>query len=254
MFEAIILGIVQGLTEFIPVSSTAHLVFLPELFGWHGAVDSMSFDVALHFGTTIALLAFFWQDWMEILFNNRRMLWLILAGSVPAGVVGILLRKVIEESLRTPVLIAVMLVLFGVVMYIAERYQGKKEMRDFRLADIIAVGLAQALALMPGVSRSGATISAGLFMGYSRPAAARFSFLLSTPAICGATLLESKHIMHGLDAEMSIFAAGFVTSLLAGWGALLFLMRYLERHSVNVFVYYRFAFAALIALTVWQKG
>jgi undecaprenyl-diphosphatase len=147
-----------------------------------------------------------------------------------------------------------MLVLFGVVMYIAERYQGKKEMRDFRLADIIAVGLAQALALMPGVSRSGATISAGLFMGYSRPAAARFSFLLSTPAICGATLLESKHIMHGLDAEMSIFAAGFVTSLLAGWGALLFLMRYLERHSVNVFVYYRFAFAALIALTVWQKG
>lgn len=254
MFEAIILGIVQGLTEFIPVSSTAHLVFLPELFGWHGSVDSMAFDVALHFGTTLALLAFFWRDWMDILFNNRRLLWLILAGSVPAGVVGIMFKKVIEESFRTPPLMASMLVLFGFIMFAAEKFGGRKTLSDFKLPDAVTVGLAQALALVPGVSRSGATISAGLFMGYSRPAAARFSFLLSTPAICGATLLESKHIMHGLDADMSIFAAGFVTSLLAGWGALLFLMRYLERHSVNVFVYYRLAFAALMILTIWQKG
>ncbi|MBI5141616.1 MAG: undecaprenyl-diphosphate phosphatase [Nitrospirae bacterium] len=254
MFEAIILGIVQGLTEFMPVSSTAHLVFLPELFGWHGAVDSMAFDVALHFGTTLALLVFFWQDWMEILLKNRRMLWLILAGSVPAGVLGLLFRKVIEESFRTPALMAAMLILFGGVMYVAEKFGGRKTLSDLGLPDAVTVGMAQALALVPGVSRSGATISAGLFMGYSRPAAARFSFLLSTPAICGATLLESKHIMHGLDAEMSIFATGFVTSLLAGWGALLFLMRYLERHPVNVFVYYRLAFAALIIVTLWQKG
>ena len=254
MIEAIILGVIQGLTEFIPVSSTAHLVILPDVFEWSGVLNSLAFDVALHFGTTLALISFFWRDWVNILTRNRKMLWFIILASVPVGVVGLTLRTMIEESLRTLEVIAAMLVVFGVVMLLAERVSAKKDLTKMTLRDALIVGMAQVIALIPGVSRSGVTISAGLFAGYRRADAARFSFLLSTPAIVGATLLESRKIFHGLDADPSLFAAGFAAALISGYLALEFLMKFLQKHPVNIFVYYRFILAAGIILILCLRG
>ena len=248
MIAAVILGIVQGLTEFIPVSSTAHLVILPRFLGGPEVLQSLSFDVALHFGTTLALLGFFWRDWMEILTARRRLLWLIVLGCVPVGVVGLAFKDWLELHLRQLWIIASTLVAFGGVMLVAERFGGGKRLSEMSLRDALVIGAAQVLALVPGVSRSGITISAGLFAGYRRADAARFSFLLSTPAILGATLLESRKILHGLDAGLDVFGAGFLSSLIAGWAALGFLMKYLEKRPVNVFVYYRFFLAAGVIL------
>ncbi len=262
MLEAIVLGVIQGLTEFIPVSSTAHLVILPDLFEWSGVLNSLAFDVALHFGTTLALISFFWRDWMEILTRNRKMLWFIIAATVPVGIVGLTLKTRIEESLRSLEVIAVMLVVFGIVMLVAEKASARKSLNNSKklnklknlkkmnLRDALIVGIAQVIALVPGVSRSGVTISAGLFAGYRREDAARFSFLLSTPAIVGATLLESRNIIHGFDAEPSLFAAGFAAALVSGYMALEFLMKFLQKHPVTVFVYYRFILAAGIILVL----
>lgn len=253
MFEAILLGIVQGLTEFIPVSSTAHLVILPEVFGWSDVVQSLTFDVALHFGTTLALLTFFWKDWMEILLRRRRLLLLIVLACVPVGIVGLTMKDWLEANLRTLWVIATSLVVFGLVMLLSERFGGGRRMRDMSLRDALLIGCAQVLALVPGVSRSGITISAGLFAGYARSEAARFSFLLSTPAIVGATLLESRKIAHGLDAGWPVFAVGFIASVIAGYGALGFLMKYLEKRPVNLFVYYRFVLAAGVILVMLNR-
>jgi len=260
LLEAIVLGVIQGLTEFIPVSSTAHLVILPEVFEWSGVLNSLAFDVALHFGTTLALISFFWRDWIEILTRNRKMLWFIFAATIPVGIAGLTLRARIEESLRSMDVIAAMLVVFGVVMLVAEKVSVKKgvnnlenlkTLKKMNLRDALIVGVAQVLALVPGVSRSGVTISAGLFAGYRREDAARFSFLLSTPAIVGATLLESRKIIHGFDADPALFAAGFTAALISGYMALEFLMKYLQKHPVTVFVYYRFILAAGIILVLY---
>lgn len=254
MFESVILGIVQGLTEFIPVSSTAHLVILPDFFGWSGLVQSQAFDVALHFGTTLALILFFWRDWLEILTGNRRLLLYILAASVPVGLVGLTLKDTIEATLRTLELISAMLIIFGMVMLFSERARTSRGLGEITLKHALFIGIAQVLALIPGVSRSGVTISAGLLAGYRRHDSARFSFLLSTPAIVGATLLESRKIAHGLDAEFSVFAAGFLTSVISGYLALAFLMGFLRRNPVNVFVYYRFFLAAGAILFLCLHG
>jgi len=253
MFEAIILGIIQGLTEFIPVSSTAHLVILPEVFGWSEVVHSLAFDVALHFGTTLALLTFFWKDWREILMRRRRLLWFIVLACVPVGVVGLTMKDWIEVHLRTLWVIATALIVFGFVMLLSERFGGGRRLRDMSLRDALLIGCAQVLALVPGVSRSGITISAGLFSGYARADAARFSFLLSTPAILGATMLESRKIVHGLDTGWPVFAAGFIASIIAGYGALGFLMKFLEKRPVNLFVYYRFVLAAGVILVMVNR-
>jgi len=254
MFESIFLGIVQGLTEFIPVSSTAHLVLLPEFFGWSGLVNSLTFDIALHFGTTAALLGYFWKDWLDILLNRRKLLLLIVLGTVPVGIVGILFKDLISDHLRRMDVIAAMLVLFGGVMLLSERTKTRKTLADFNIRDVLIVGFAQTLALIPGVSRSGITIAAGLFAGYQRQDAARFSFLLSTPAVLGATILESPAILKGLDADISVFLSGFLCSLVAGLAALGFLMKFLKRNPVTVFVYYRFLLAGGIILTLCLRG
>ena len=248
MLEAIILGIVQGLTEFIPVSSTGHLVLFHALFGWTGEVDSLTFDVALHFGTTTALIGFFWKDWIEILTRRRKLLYMIIAATVPAGIVGVGFRDVISQALRRLDVIAVMLVLFGVLMLVSERFRAEKKLADLTWRDALLIGLAQAVALIPGVSRAGITITAGLFAGYRRADAARFSFLLSTPAVLGATVLESRGILQGLDANLGVFAVGFISSFIAGLLALVFLMKFLKENPVTAFVYYRFVLAGGIAL------
>jgi undecaprenyl-diphosphatase len=255
MAAALFLGIIQGLTEFLPVSSTAHLVIFPWFFGWHGGLDSLTFDIALHAGTLVALVACFWRDWVDMAMKNRRLFWLIVVASVPAGIAGVLLNDMVETNLRSPYIICGSLVIVGVVMLLSERSKKTREMRDLSLSDAVAVGLSQAVALIPGVSRSGITISAGLFRGMEREAAARFSFLLSTPVIAGAVVLHAHKIFSGRAAYVpGLFAAGFVASAVTGFVAIKFLMQFFRKHPLNIFVYYRFCLAAVIVFGLWARG
>ena len=252
--EALILGIVQGLTEFLPVSSTAHLVLFPWFFHWTGELDSLTFDVALHAGTLLALLVCFWRDWVELIFTRRRLFSLIVIASVPAGIAGFILHDVVEHTLRSPYVIAVSLVVFGCIMLIAEKLNKHKSMENITLADALTIGIAQAIAIIPGVSRSGITISAGLYRGIDRESSARFSFLLSTPIIAGATALHAVKLMNGnADYQMSLFAVGLIASAVTGFAALRFLMSFFRNHPLNVFAYYRFGLAAVIIAGLWLR-
>lgn len=254
MLEAIILGIVQGITEFLPVSSTAHLILFPWFFGWKGELDTLTFDVALHAGTLLALIMCFWKDWLEIFLNNRRLLTLLIVATLPAGIAGILLNHVVENTLRNPLIIAVMLVVVGIVMLISEKAKKGKVIKGVSLFDAVIIGIAQAIAIIPGVSRSGITISAGLFRGLERDASARFSFILSTPVILGATFLEGKKLVSGGNHDPGLFMAGFITSAVTGFIAIKFLMYFFRRHPLNIFVYYRFMLAVIIIGGIWLKG
>ncbi len=255
MLEAIILGIVQGLTEFLPISSTAHLILFPWFFGWKGDIDSLTFNVALHAGTLLALLICFWKDWREILLNNRKLLSLLVAATLPAGIAGILFNDAVETTLRSPLIIVFTLVLFGIVMLISERWKRGREIKDMTFSDAIIIGAAQAVALIPGVSRSGITISAGLFRGLEREAAARFSFILSTPVIFSAALFEGRKLISNAGAyDLNLFLAGVVTSAVTGFIAIKFLLYFLKKHPLNIFVYYRFMLALIIMAGIWLKG
>ncbi|MDO8673375.1 MAG: undecaprenyl-diphosphate phosphatase, partial [Dehalococcoidia bacterium] len=228
LLHAIILGIVQGLTEFMPVSSSAHLVLVPKFLGFNDAIltgpAALRFDVALHIGTLIAVLGFFWRDWLEILGSlyrsvrersfgdpKRRLGWFIALATIPGIVAGVILESKAETVFRDPKLIAVMLILLGLVLLFADSV-GKRarEMDKLTLRDSLVIGVAQALAIIPGVSRSGSTISAGLFMGLTRDTAARFSFLLGTPIIAGAAAKAAYEIAKlGLPSdELLGFAVG----------------------------------------------
>jgi undecaprenyl-diphosphatase len=255
MLESIILGIVQGFTEFLPVSSTAHLILFPWFFGWKNGIDSLTFDVALHAGTLLALIICFWKDWVEMLLNNGRLLVLLIAATLPAGIAGILLKDAVETTLRSPFVIVFTLVSFGIVMLISERWKRGKEIKGMTFSDAVIIGVSQAAALIPGVSRSGITISAGLFRGLEREASARFSFLLSTPVIFGAALVEGrKLISSAANYDLNLFMAGFVASGVTGFIAIKFLLYFLRKHPLNVFVYYRFILAVIIIGGIWLKG
>jgi undecaprenyl-diphosphatase len=260
IFEAIILGIVQGFTEFLPISSSAHLILLPWMFGWQGTlVDSLNFDVALHAGTLVAIMAFFWRDWLLLLgkfftgikdgtwkTNEGRIVWFIVLATIPAGVLGMKYEHVVEKSFRDPLLVAAALVVISGVMWAAERYSAKTaSLGRMSLGHALFIGFAQALALVPGVSRSGITISAGLMSGYKREDAARFSFLLSTPVIAGAAILK-LHKLHLAAGEALPFALGTVFSAIVGYLCIKFLLQYLNRHSLNLFVWYRLALAGIV--------
>lgn len=254
MIEAFILGIVQGLTEFLPVSSTAHLILFPWFFNWTGELDSLTFDVALHAGTLLSLVACFWTDWIELILRKQKLFMLIMAASVPAGIAGILLNDYVEHALRSPYIIALTLVIFGAVMLLAERMNKTRNIEDICFADAIMIGCAQAIALIPGVSRSGITISAGLFRSLEREAAARFSFLLSTPIIAGATLLHARKLLQSsADYNMSLFLIGFIAAALSGYAAIKFLMHFLKNHRLHAFVYYRFGLALVIISGIWLR-
>ncbi len=243
LLQAIVLGLIQGLTEFLPISSTAHLILMPWLFGWTGQVDTLTFNVALHGGTLLALLVCFYRDWINMLMHDRKMLFTIFAAIIPAGVAGIAFHDIIEHSLRHPLVIVASLIVFGALMIVAER-TGQQTKRKVSFLNAMVIGCAQAIALIPGVSRSGITITAGLFSNLSRETAARFSFLLSTPVIGGATLLECKQLFKTPGSyQLDIFAAGFVAAFISGIFAIQFLMRYLKKHPLNVFAYYRFVLA-----------
>jgi undecaprenyl-diphosphatase len=254
IFEAVVLGIVQGITEFLPVSSTAHLILMPWFFNWSGEVDTLTFDVALHGGTLLSLLFCFWKDWIELIAKKHRLFGLIILASIPAGLAGFFLNDFAEHTLRSPLLISMMLIVVGCVMLLAEKARQHRNLSGTRLNDAIVIGAAQALAIIPGVSRSGITISAGLFRGFGREASARFSFLLSTPIIAGATLLHFKKAFfdHG-DHDFGLFAAGFLSSCITGIIAIKFLLAFLKKHPLNLFVYYRFVLAVVIIAGIWLR-
>lgn len=252
--QALVLGVVQGLSEFLPISSSGHLILVPWLLGW--PEHSLSFNAALHLGTALALLLYFWPEWLKLVGSflaglrapaaRQRPEWrlciLLLLGSIPAGLAGLLLESTVERLVRQPWLVALLLILFGVLLLAADRLGSKQRaLADIGLADALAVGLAQVLALVPGVSRSGITITAGLLRGLDRPAAARFSFLLSTPITLAAALYSlRKAVGPGAAAgELGIFAIGVAGAAISGVLVIGFLLGFLQRHSLASFVWYR---------------
>lgn len=250
--EAILLGIVQGLTEFLPVSSTAHLIILPWFMGWKGDVDTLTFDIALHAGTLVALIFCFWKDWVELFIKKQKLLGRIILASLPAGVAGYFLNDFVEKSLREPLLISLMLVVVGFVMLVSEKANKYKSLEQTDLVDAVSIGIAQVVAIIPGVSRSGITISAGLFRGLRREESARFSFLLATPIIAGATLLHLEKLMTDHESyDLQLFVAGLIASCITGLIAIKFLLSFLKRFPLNAFVYYRFALAVGIIAVIW---
>jgi undecaprenyl-diphosphatase len=265
VLQAIVIGIVQGLTEFLPISSSGHLIVVPYLLGWDDAlINSLAFSVILHLGTLIALLAYFWRDWVRLVpaglaalrdrsFRDdpdRRLAWLIAVTMPPAILVGILLNDAIESTFRQPVLVAVMLVIGSAIMWLADRL-GRKLLPIERLsfAGAFGVGCAQALALVPGISRAGVSISAGLAFGLTREAAARFAFLMATPIIAGAGAWETRKLLAGeagVPLDPLVLAAGFAASAVAGLVAITLLLRYLRDHPLTIFIVYRLLLAAVI--------
>ncbi len=254
IFQAILLGIIQGITEFLPISSTAHLVITPWIFGWDGTVNSLSFDIAVHVGTLISLLICFWRDWIDIFFRNRRMLAYIVIGTIPAGLAGVLFHSIIENELRNPLIIVFTLIVFGAVMLLAEKL-GRRDRENISILDVFVIGIAQAIALIPGVSRSGITIAAGLFRGLDRAYAAKFSFLLSTPAIAGAAMLDfCKSLKIDYAHDYSLFAVGIITATITGIVAIKFLLSFLKQYPLNIFIYYRWVLALVIFLLYFLRS
>jgi undecaprenyl-diphosphatase len=256
MFEAVMLGIVQGLTEFIPVSSSAHLIVLPWFFKWQGFVDTLAFDVALHFGTLLSLLFYFRNDWITLLKTAGRkdsLIWHICIATVPAVAAGLVFHKDVER-LRSPLLIAFTLFFVAALMIIVEKKRaggGSTSLYGISRMDAVMIGIAQALALVPGVSRSGITIVAGLMRGIKRQDSARFSFLLSTPVVLGASVFEARKLVMSNEVELDLFITGVIASAAAGYFAIKYLLRFLQNHSLVPFACYRFFLAFVIILTIW---
>ncbi len=263
LYQVVLLALIQGVTEFLPISSSAHLALAPWLFGWKD--QTLVFDIALHFGTLAAIAIYFFRDWLQLaaqgfglsyggdaeLKKNRRLLWLIAAATIPVGIAGLLFKDQAEEVWRlNRFLIGGMLIGVGLLMVLAER-MGKRRKRigDIGFADSMVVGVAQALAVVPGTSRSGITITAGLFRDIDREAAARFSFLLSTPAIAAAAAKAFYDLMKhgGLSADMRLpFTLGIVVSAVTGCAVIAFLLRFLRHHTLKFFVYYRIIFGIIV--------
>ncbi len=252
-----ILGLVQGLTEFLPVSSTAHLILVTGALGLDPDRFGLSFDVALHLGTALAVLLYFARTWLglvrDVLARRWRMPVLVVVGTLPAAVAGVLLESAVEKTLRAPGWIVLGLVVGSVIFVAVERVADRRRaMNELRIPDALLMGAAQAIALLPGISRSGITISAGLLRGLTREEATRFSFLLATPVILGAgvkTLLDARKAAE-LLASPDVLAVGFGVSFVSGLAAVAFLVRFLRTHSLNWFVGYRLVLAVVVALTL----
>jgi len=261
---AVLLGVIQGLTEFLPVSSSAHLILARAFFGWDAEQFGMAFDVACHVGTLVAVLVYFRSEILAMIRavprvgtlvgpSPDRSAWmalLIVVGTVPAVVAGLAFGDVIEASLRRPEVAGTMLALVALAFFVVERYgTGRRGQDSLGLRDAVLIGCAQATALVPGVSRSGATIATGMAFGMRRDEAARFSFLLGVPAILAAAVKEGLPLArHGLrPGEGPLFAAGVVASAVVGYLAVRFFIRYVSRHSLAAFAWYRLALAAAVA-------
>jgi undecaprenyl-diphosphatase len=263
ILHVIVLAVVQGLTEFLPISSTAHLYLTSWLLGWQ--IEGLDFDIALHLGTLLAVIIYFARDWMQIiaqglgihlegdreLKHNHMLLWLLAIGTVPVGIAGLLFNKQAETTWRNPFVMGIMLIVVGVLMWIAESVgRQQRDLSSIHLMDAVSIGAAQALAVVPGTSRSGVTITAGLFRNLTRESAARFSFLLSTPAI-GAAAAKALWDMHkkggGLHGILNTeFLVGVTVSAATGCVVIAWFLYYLRRSGLRPFVYYRILFGIIV--------
>jgi len=275
LIHAAILGIVQGLTEFLPISSSAHLILVPILLGWHDPfIGSAAFDVMLHMGTLAALLAYFWRDLIQLLVAwlasirdrrigpdpQRRLAWLLVVSVIPAAILGAGLENFFDQAFREHWQWIALLVLVGAaLLWLGERRGTQSRKLDgLVLRDAVVIGVAQAVALFPGISRSGVTIAAGLFLGLTREAAARFSFLMAVPVIAGAGLWKARSLIGSplVDAEMSQLVVGVVTAAVFGFIAIAVLLRFLRTNPTTVFIVYRIGLAAVIVvawLGLWDR-
>ncbi len=270
IFQAIVLGLVQGICEFVPISSSGHLIIVPWLLNWdfflaHPELNK-TFDVALHLGTFVAVVAYYWRDIGHILRDffrslirrrietpGERLAWLLLLSTIPAGVLGVALEKVVEDWLGKPWLIAVLMIAFGAVIWVIDtRSAQRKEVEDLRWKGALGIGFAQALALAPGVSRSGVTMMAGRLDEFTRSAAARYAFLLSVPVVGGAALYKALELTKtGLPAgTVTPFLAGMAAAALSGFAAIWFTLAYLRNHTFKLFAIYRFVAGGVILLVI----
>lgn len=262
IFDSIILGIVQGLTEFLPISSSGHLIIARDLFNWHSTGD-LSFDAILQLATALALVVYFHKDIMRLLksfwnlitkkavdVSDKTMIYAIILGTIPAVIFGLLLEKYMETTFRSAVLVAVVLIIGSIVMFAAEKVS--KQDKSLSVKNGFLVGLFQCLALVPGFSRSGATISGGLFLGLNREDAARFSFLLSIPIIIGSGAKKLLELIHsgGLNTGGINLFFGSVTAFIVGMFAIGFLMKFLKKNSLNVFIIYRIVLAVIVLIVL----
>jgi len=277
IFQSMVLGMIQGLGEFLPISSTAHLILAPYFFGWKD--PGLAFDVALHIGTLIAVVAFLWKDWKRIIFsfqfsvfnkkiksknsnspqlthqeinNNPKLLAYIIIATLPGVLVGYFLETKAETIFRNPLVVALTLSVFGLILYLVDKYSShRKNLEKVSLKDSIIVGLSQAVAIIPGVSRSGATITAGLLTGLNRTSAARFSFLLSTPIIFGAAVLKIPYlIQEGISVPIVM---GIIISAVSGYLAIKYLLKLVAKASYAAFFWYRLALAIIILIFYLAK-
>jgi undecaprenyl-diphosphatase len=276
LFAAAVLGIIQGLTEFLPISSSAHLILVPWLLGWKS--EGLVFDVSLHVGTAIAILAYFWRDWVKLAgealrgivagrpFDNpqRKLAWLLVVGTVPAGIIGLLFEKQVKETLRSPMITVATLAILGGVLYLGDRRSRRnRSLADYSWADAIWIGMSQALALIPGVSRSGITISTAMLRDSDRSAAARFSFLLATPITVGAGMLQGWEFIDAIRVSASavppgpagamhvswaVLAVGVSCAAITGFLCIRYFLRYLQTRTFIPFVVYRIILAAVVLL------
>lgn len=273
--QAIVMGLVQGLTEFLPISSSGHLIIVPALLGWDDPfIDSLAFSVMLHLATLLALLLYFRADWLRLIpawfaslrdrsigsDPDRKLAWLLALSTIPAVIAGLLLNDLIEGAFRSLGLVAVTLLIGAAILWLAERVGSRtRHMSELGAAGAIGIGAAQALALVPGISRSGISISAGLFAGLDRESAARFSFLMATPITAGAGVFELRKVISGeagVDVTLAPLLAGMVAALVAGLLAISLLLRFLRTNPTTIFVVYRILLAAVVVvawLGLWDR-
>jgi len=263
--QAIALGLIQGLSEFLPISSSAHLTLAPWLFGWDD--PGLAFDVALHFGTLLAVLWYFRMEWLTLIRatwgiltsgrietpEKRRVVYLILA-TIPGAIGGLLLQSRAESAFRSPELIAIALIIMGIVLWVVDKLVDQSRvLGEMRWVDALLIGLAQVIALIPGVSRSGSTITTGRGLRFDRESAAEFSFLMSMPIIAAAVVLEGPKALHqsGFSNELM---SGIAASAISGWLAISILMRYVSRHSYGIFAWYRIILGIAVLAVVYARG
>jgi undecaprenyl-diphosphatase len=265
--QAAIMGIVQGLTEFLPISSSAHLIVVPFLFGWTDPfITSLAFSVMLHMGTLVALLVYFRADWLVLVpaglatirdrsfagDPNRRLAWLIAITTIPAIIAGLLLNDVIEGAVRSVGVVAITLLIGAAIMWLADRWgRQDRELDRLTFPGALGVGVAQTLALVPGISRSGVSISAGMFVGLTRESAARFSFLMATPITAAAGVYEAISLVRGETpgtVQIAPLIVGMIAALASGLVAIHILLRYLRTNSLAVFIAYRIVLAAILVV------
>ncbi|WAM32342.1 undecaprenyl-diphosphatase UppP [Caldicellulosiruptor naganoensis] len=253
-FQAIFLGALQGLGEFLPISSSAHLIIFPWFFGWKE--QPLAFDVALHLGTLLAVLVYFWRDYVEIIVKGLtepksekgKLFWFIVIATIPGALFGYFLEDIVENVFRKQyLLIAIVLALFGFILYYVDKTaKNRITISNMNILHAILIGISQAFALFPGISRSGITMTTGLLLGLKKEAAAKFSFLMSAPIIFGAGAVSLLKNIHDVANQLSSFAIGFFTSAVVGFLAIHFLLEIVKKSGFKIFAYYRFVLASII--------